>query len=161
MEMLWYVDEEDRVIGSVSRDEAHRNMLLHRTGIVFLFDSEDRVFLQHRANKPTFPNRYDASSSFHVTYGEDYETAAKRELQEETGVRVALRYVGKFVHHDSPEHQIVAVFVGSYDGKIRLDPTEAVNGIWYEQEAADKIIKGGNVTPWLRDGWKLWQKTLA
>ncbi len=95
-EFLYLVDEDDNVLGSVDRDEAHRTLALHRSGISFILNSKREVFLQYRAKtKKTFPGLYDASSSFHVAFGEGYQEAADRELAEEIGIRVPLAQIGE------------------------------------------------------------------
>jgi len=77
--------------------------------------------------KEIFPNCYDASAAFHVTFGETYADAAHRELKEETGISTELRYVAKFKHHDSPEHQFVAVFIGVSDSPVKIDRSKEQN----------------------------------
>src|SRR5207244_12184401 len=49
-----------------------------------------------------FPGCWDSSSSFHVTFGETYEQAARGELKEETGISAPLTYLGKFSYHIPP-----------------------------------------------------------
>ena len=79
--------------------------------MTFLIRSDGKILIQYRnKEKETYPDCYDASSSFHVTFGESYEEAARRELGEETGVDAPLEYLTKFTHHDPPENEIVAVF---------------------------------------------------
>lgn len=156
MELLYHVDKEDRVISSVERERAHAEGILHRSGMVFLSKSDGRVLLQHRSpKKKTFPACYDASCTFHVTFGESYDEAADRELLEETGITAALTYVGKFTHHDTPEHQIVTVYKCRSDEKVRVLETEATSGSFHTVEEVDRIVAGEKITPWLRDGWKL------
>jgi isopentenyl-diphosphate delta-isomerase len=156
MEMLYHVDESDLVLGSVERERAHREGILHRTGIVFVVRSDEKILLQRRsAEKRTFPNRYDTSASFHVKFGESYEEAAKRELKEETGLSAPLEYLGKFTHRDPPEYQIVAVFLCRSDEDIQIDSSEAIGADFHQKEQIDEIVASKPVTPWLRDGWKL------
>ncbi|MGP8077660.1 MAG: NUDIX hydrolase [Thermoplasmata archaeon] len=156
MEQLYLVDAEDRVVGSVARDRAHAEGLLHRSGMVFLSRADGSVLLQHRSPaKRTFPDRYDASCAFHVAYGESYAEAAGRELVEEVGLSAPLLQVAKFVHHDPPEHQVVAVFVGRSDDPVRIDPAESTGGEFLSGEGVDGIVREGRITPWLRDGWPL------
>ena len=50
-------------------------------------DGKIQVLLQKRSiNKEAFPNCYDISSAGHVPAGEDFETSAIRELNEELGI---------------------------------------------------------------------------
>jgi len=156
METLYHVDKNDRIIGKVDRKTAHEKGILHRSGIVFLFNSEGKVLITHRSpNKETFPDRYDASAAFHVRYGESYMQAAKRELKEETGISARVHYVGKFVHHDEPEHEFVAVFTAHTDKRIKLDASESTSGRFYDMQQVNAIVANSKVTPWFKLGWKL------
>jgi isopentenyl-diphosphate delta-isomerase len=155
-ELLYRVTAEDAVEGSVERDRAHVEGVLHRSGVVFLKRGNGEILIQHRSpSKRIFPDRYDCSAAFHVTFGETYEQAAVRELSEETGVSAPVRWVGKFTHHDPPEHQIVAVFTSESDSPIELDPAESTGFEFRTKAEVDGIVRDGRVTPWLRDGWPL------
>ena len=111
-EMLYHVNENDEVLESVSRNKAHVKGLLHRSGMVFLVNSQDKILINMRSSeKETFPSCYDSSVSFHVTHGETYEESAKRETLEEISIEAPLKYIGKFVHKDLPEYQVVSVFL--------------------------------------------------
>lgn len=154
MELLYHVTKEDDILGPISRDHAHAHHLLHRTGIVFLLNGAHKVLINIRSpHKTIFPSTYDASVSFHVTFGEAYETAAKREMFEEIGIRSPVTYLGKFLHHDPPEYQIVAVFVGVSDDTPIVDPSEFSDDDFYSMTQVDDIIHKKTITPWLRDGW--------
>lgn len=156
MELLYQVNADDTEVGSVARDDAHRAGLLHRSGMVFLSRSNGSILVQHRsASKATFPDCLDASAAFHVTYGESYEGAARRELYEETGISASVEFVAKFVHHDPPEHQIVAVFVAFSDSPVRVDPAESAGFEFLSKARLDEAVRDSRVTPWLRDGWPL------
>jgi isopentenyl-diphosphate Delta-isomerase len=156
MEQVYWVNPDDQVLGPVDRDRAHQEGLLHRSGMVFLSRSDGRILIQHRSPaKKTFPGRYDASCAFHVAYGEEYGEAAQRELVEETGISTALNFIAKFVHHDPPEHQIVAVFSGRSDAPVRIDRSESEGFAFLSSEEVDGLVGTDRVTPWLRDGWPL------
>lgn len=154
MEWLWHVDEDDAPIGRVERDDAHASAVRHRSGIVFLLDALQRVYLVRRsASKAIFPSRYDSSSSFHVAYGESYSTAARREAFEELGLDEPLDQIGKFRHDDPPEHQFVGVFVMRYENEpLILDPTEATSGAFCSLTEAARVADEELCTPWLRIG---------
>ncbi len=156
MELVYHVSPDDSVLGPVERDRAHLEGLLHRSGMVFLSRSDGSTLLQHRSpEKKTFPDRYDASCAFHVAFGESYSEAAERELAEETGISSPLTFVSRFVHHDPPEHQIVAVFVGRSDASVQVDPAESTGYEFLSPDEVDGVVRNGRITPWLRDGWPL------
>jgi len=155
-ELLYQVTEEDEEVGPVERAVAHTHGLLHRSGLVFLLRPDARIVIQHRSPaKATFPDAYDASAAFHVTFGESYAEAAERELREEAGISAPLRCLGRFIHHDPPEHQVVAVFLGWSRDPIRIDPSEATGYELLTRYEVDRRVRDGPVTPWLRDGWPL------
>jgi len=156
VELLYRVSSNDSVEGSVEREVAHRSAVLHRSGIVFLVRPDRCVLLSHRSrSKAIFGDRYDASAAFHVTFGESYAEAAVRELKEEVGVSAAVTFLGKFEHHDPPEHQIVGVFSSHSDAPIVLDPTESAGYEFRSRSEVDQLLRTGSVTPWLRDGWPI------
>lgn len=148
--------EEDTVIGPVNRNDAHNRILLHRAGIVFVVRGDGKILLTWRSpTKETFPNMYDSSCAFHVTFGESYEQAAKRELREETGINSDPVYLGKFSFQEPPEYEMVAVFKCESDSVPILDPTESAAANYHSADEVDKIVSSGHVTPWLGEGWKL------
>ncbi len=92
---------------------------------------------------------------FHVTFGESYEQAAKRELKEETGVSAPLAYLGKFSYHVPPENEMVAVFFCKSDKKITIDQTESSKGSFHMRDEVNAIAESEEAAPWLRRGWKM------
>lgn len=86
-ELFDVVDEHDRVLRRETRAEVHRQRLLHRAVHILVFNARGEVYLQRRsAQKDTYPHRWTTSCSGHVDAGEDYDTAAVRELAEELGL---------------------------------------------------------------------------
>ena len=83
------VDRTDTVIGQASREEVHREGLLHRSAHLLVFDGSGRVLLQKRSmSKDRFPGRWDSSVSGHVDSGEGYDQCIVREAMEEIGIRL-------------------------------------------------------------------------
>ena len=160
-EILYHVNEDDEILGKISRTDAHSKQILHRSGIVFLMNSEGKIFINKRSSAhETFPFCYDSSVSFHVKYGETYEDSAKRETEEEIKIKAPLKFIGKFIHRDPPEYQIVPVFLCITDDKPVIDTREFTEGNFYFINEVEKIIQDEKVTPWLREGWKFLIKHL-
>jgi isopentenyldiphosphate isomerase len=160
-EILYHVNDKDEILGKISRNEAHSKEILHRTGIVFLMNVINQVFITKRTSKKkTFPSCYDSSVSFHVTYGETYRDSAKRETEEEIKIKAPLKFIGKFIHNDPPEYQIVSVFLCKSDDKPVIGIEEFSEGKFYPINNVEKIIKNEKITPWLREGWKVLIKYL-
>ena len=159
--MLYHVNEKDEIISKVTRNKAHSRPLLHRSGIVFLMNSQGKVLINKRSSeKKIFPSCYDSSVSFHVTYGESYEESAKRETYEEIQIETSSKYIGKFIHHDPPENQIVSVFICESDETPIIDLKEFSSQNFYTIREAEEIIRREKVTPWLKEGWKILKKHL-
>ena len=83
------VDENDRVVGKVSRDFAHIHGIRHRAVHVFIQDKAGKWVLQKRsADKDIEPLLWTSSCSGHVDCGESYANAAVRECHEELGILI-------------------------------------------------------------------------
>ena len=88
VEKLNTIDEEGNITGEESREKIHGKGLLHREINVLVYNNKGEILFQKRApNKDTFPNLFDASTGGHVDIGEDYLSAAIRELEEETRIK--------------------------------------------------------------------------
>lgn len=84
------VDENDEVIGTMPKNEAHKNGTLHRIAVVYVENSKGEILIQNRTD-----GYLDHSSAGHVDPGESYMDAAKRELSEELGIKdVGLKCIG-------------------------------------------------------------------
>ena len=79
--VIW-VDEEDAVLGEITREKAHQEGLLHRVSATYLTNDRGEILVNERAKD----GHLDHSSAGHVDVGESYLEAAKRELEEELGV---------------------------------------------------------------------------
>jgi isopentenyldiphosphate isomerase len=109
-ELLDVVDDADRVLDSLPRDEVHRRGLLHRCAHLFVFDAKGRLWLQKRAiGLRLYPGLWTSSASGHVDAGEGYLAAAQREAREELGLDVKPREVAKFRFQDGEENEVSAL----------------------------------------------------
>ena len=100
------VDEEDKVVGRETGLECVNRGLLHRAILVFLLSPSDEIYLQKRAeNLLLYPGFWSASCTGHVSSGETYLDAARREMKEELGLECNLQTLTKFM---SPKWKIGA-----------------------------------------------------
>ena len=92
---------------------------MHRFASIALVDARGWVLLQERDEFPVIDPEKWGFPGGGVEEGEDYEAAAHRELEEETGVRLpgGLELVDRFVvyheHHDSDDE--MALFAARVD----------------------------------------------
>lgn len=135
MEYFDVCDERGNPTGAiVSREEAHREGVCHRTAHIWVVRREGgrwQVLLQKRAaHKDSFPGKYDTSSAGHVQAGDGVLSAALRELGEELGIQAApdqLRFAGTFrisyekVFYGKPfrDNEVAHVYV--YTEPVDLD----------------------------------------
>ena len=142
----WFdvVDRHDQVIDRQTRRVVHEQGLRHRAIHVLVFNQAGQVFLQKRAmTKDASPGLWDSSCSGHVDAGEDYDTAAQRELLEELGVE-ASHELQRLTHLEaSPEttQEFIGVYRLQHEGPFVLDPVEIEAGDWITTEALNHQIK--------------------
>lgn len=90
-EQLILVDEFDREMGQLGRDEVHRYPVkLHRAASVWLVNDQGEVLLQQRSqHKITAAGWWANAVCGNVNVGESYEECAWRRLQAEIGLEQA------------------------------------------------------------------------
>jgi isopentenyldiphosphate isomerase len=121
------VDENDVVVDRQPSHECVKRGLLHRAILVFLINTQGEVYLQKRARDVLFyPGCWSASVTGHVSSGETYLEAAKRETKEELGIDCELKELGKFLTpkwkiKELTEWEFITVFEGS-----RMDPSRQI-----------------------------------
>lgn len=97
--LLDIVNENDEIVGSESRTQAHKLGLLHREVHVWMFDKDKNIFFQKRGLHRPSAGALDATVGGHVNKGENYLEAAIREAKEEAGISIKpkdLTFINKF-----------------------------------------------------------------
>ncbi|MFA5024787.1 MAG: NUDIX domain-containing protein [Patescibacteria group bacterium] len=149
-ELLNIVDDHDQVIGEKSREEIHRDGLLHREIHVYFVTPDQKIIFQHRAkDKDTYPDLLDATVGGHVEIGHSYAATAVKETEEETGVRVNesdLIFIDKVRKKsvDRATGKINNVFsscyVYFYPGSINDLRIEAVKALGFEAHSLGELM---------------------
>ena len=145
----WFdvVNERDEVVGRETRRVVHATGLWHRAVHVLVFDTAGRVFLQKRSMKKDMsPGLWDSSCSGHLDAGEDYDTAAVRELGEEIGVRgvavgAGAADVRRWFRIEACEEtgwEFCWIYRLRHEGPFVLHPEEIETGEWV---AADEVTR--------------------
>ena len=159
-EYLDIVDESGQPTGAIiSRDEAHRNGILHRTAHVWVIRPKTGgydILLQKRSEeKESFPGMYDTSSAGHISAGVEPMPSALRELSEELGITAAstdLQYAGTFrIQYEKEFHgrmfrdnEVPTVYVYDKPVEIRsltLQASEVSEVRWFDLEEVWNEIK--------------------
>jgi isopentenyldiphosphate isomerase len=83
------IDRNNRPLAVLSKRSVHRQLLMHRSVQVLVFNPEKKIFLQKRnPNKLFFPGRWDISARTHPRAGESTFDAAIRALREELNLEI-------------------------------------------------------------------------
>lgn len=141
------VNEKDRVIDYKSRYECHHNPhIIHRAVDVILFNNKNEILLQKRSNKKdTFPGYYTVSASGHVDKGESYLASARREIQEELGIKdinkIKLKKIAKYILRFPNEAEMTVLYTGVYNGKVEPAPDEVESVMYVEKKALNSMKK--------------------
>lgn len=141
-EIFDVVNESDVVVDSLPRGEVHARDLRHRAVHVLLFNRIGEVFLQKRSIwKDKNPALWDSSSAGHVDSGEDYETAAHREMMEEIGIDTPITPVCKLGSGPDTGFEFLQIYYGSHDGPFTFAPTEVEGGAFFPvDQVSDWIV---------------------
>jgi isopentenyldiphosphate isomerase len=143
-EYFWVVNKEDHVIGKETREKCHNTKLIHRSVYIFLNNSKKGIFIQKRSMmKDLYPGYYTGSASGHVTFGETYDQAALRELEEELGIKAQLKRIGKFKCFSEMDNEISTVYLCNYDGDITINEDEISHGLFLNLKQIDEEIRHG------------------
>lgn len=98
-ELIDVINEEGKVIRTISREEAEQDNHLTQNVLVFIFTPKGEVWIQKRPqNKKHFPGLWDISACGGMTSGESAEIAAEREQSEEMGFACELSQVETFLN---------------------------------------------------------------
>lgn len=126
------VDENDKVIAQATRDHVHQNRLRHRAVHLFVFNRAGELFLQKRSHlKDVHPGTWDSSAAGHLDAGEDYPSAARRELQEELGLTGEVEELARLPASPQTGYEFVHLFRSQAQGKIHWPASEIEFGQFF------------------------------
>lgn len=137
------VNERDEVIWRAPRSEVHARGLLHRAVHVLVFNARGELFLQKRSKtKDREPSRWGAACSGHVDSGEDYDTAAMRELGEELGWKpvTPLQRILRIEACRETDQEFVWIYRCNGEGPFTLNAEEVETGGWFSREQIERWL---------------------
>lgn len=124
-ELFDICDDHDRVIGQAPRSTVHAENLRHRAVHIWVWNSAGELLVQKRtATKDQYPNCYTSSASGHVDAGEDYATAAHRELAEELQLSGNLTTIVKLPASAETAYEHTQLYCFTTDEEPIPDPNE-------------------------------------
>lgn len=151
-EIFDVVDEDDNVIGKATRKEVHKNKLIHKCVMFFIFDKKRRIFITQRTkNKEFFKEYWSIALGGHVNAGETYDEAVVRELKEEANIDEKPFYMGSFKLRIPEKSENVRVYGFVTDKKPELDSFELKQGMFLTMEEMEDKIKKEKFLPEMND----------
>lgn len=134
-QLVEIVDETGLVERVVSRREMRAGRLRHRSVFVAVMDEQDRLLVHRRSpHKDVWPGWCDLAVGGVAAVGEDFETAARREVFEEIGladVDLEILDGGRSQTYDDGQVSLVGrCFVVRSSGPFRFHDGEVVEAWW-------------------------------
>jgi len=150
-ELVDVVDDLDQVVTQASRGEVRARNLRHRAVYIFVFNGQGQLFVHRRTDsKDIFPGYWDVAVGGVLLAGEDYDSGARRELDEELGVRgVPLRRLFPLRYEDSVSRVRGVAYSCTVEHPLSLQATEIASGEWMdldvvlERTLSDKFCPDG------------------
>ena len=150
-ELVDVVDEQDRVVATVTRSRVRSEHLLHRVASVLVFRPDGRLLVHRRTDtKDVFPGAFDCFVSGVVSAGEAYEQARDRELQEEMAIPGAGAV--ELFHHryeGIDDRSWSAVFAITWDGHLVPQAAEIA---WHGWETVTGVLRLAEEPTFVPDG---------
>lgn len=111
-EMLPVVDKTGKVVGKISREEAHQGSKVLHPVVHLQIIKQGAIYLQKRKDdKDIQPGKWDTAVGGHIDYGEDVEVALRREAFEELAIRdFDARFIAKYLWDSDEEREMVFSF---------------------------------------------------
>ena len=175
-EAVILVDESDNELGYASKVESHHDHgLLHRAFSVLLFNENNELLLQKRADsKVTFPGVWANSCCSHPLYSElereiknnlGVKRAAVRKLDQELGIKSEqlpidnFHFITKMMYSSRMdenwiEREIDHVLMIKSNVDVDFNPNEVSAVKWVSREQLEEMLVDeeidGEIAPWFR-----------
>lgn len=157
-DLLILVDENDKEIGTLGKTPVHEQGLLHRAFSVFIFNSNNELLLQQRADgKYHSPGLWTNTCCSHPRQGESLEDAIYRRLEEEMGMTCDLTFQFSFIYKHEfanglTEHELDHVYFGHTDQQPKPNPEEVKDWKYIHLDDLQQELEmlPERYSPWLR-----------
>jgi isopentenyl-diphosphate delta-isomerase type 1 len=158
LEYVHNVTDNDNVIGKITREECIEKKFVHRAVAILVFDKKNDIFIHSRSNnKDLFPGYWDGSVGGAVQWGESYEEAALRELNEEIGIVDKISFIFYFTYRSDILNYNCKVYSCITGKQPQINPEEIIEGLWVSIENLNSQINRKSLK-FIPDFLKIWKK---
>lgn len=141
------VDENDVPVGRAQMPDAYQDGKILRVVEVTVVNSRQKILLQKRGEHILAPGLWGFSAGGHVDHSDSYETAARRELEEEMSIIsdefIEYLYEYEEVNNDfsaTPAKRFRKEFICFSDATPIIDNDEVVDYKWISIEELESEI---------------------
>ena len=160
-EWLPVVEEDGKIIGKAPRSLCHKgDKILHPVVHLQVLNPHGHIYLQKRPMQNLIqPGKWDTAVGGHISFGEDLESALRREAYEEIGLEnFSAKPLGSYRWDSEIESELVYYFI-SYDyQKIRLHSEEVEEGRFFSPSQIEKQLGKEIFTPNFEFEYRLMKK---
>ena len=141
------VNEQDEVMGEEERKVIHEKGLKHREIHVWLVTPKKEFIFQKRGDhQDTWPGFLDVTVGGHIdTATESYQEAAERELFEETGINLPIKFIVKMYKESydpntkTQNNAFRSTFAGLYKGEVSELRIENEHGQGFKKYSLNEL----------------------
>jgi len=163
-ELLFVVDENNKPLEPLPRDEVHSKGIWHRSTNMLVLNGDKLLCEKRSFKKDTSPGKWQICFGGHLNPGEEYLETASRELQEEAGISLPpedfkLRMVYKYSKVDkltgAKDNEFLGVFTVNWDGgisELKLEADEVEKAQWFSLDELKDAI--ANTDNWVDHGYE-------
>lgn len=147
MENVILVDEDDNMVGTMEKMEAHQKGVLHRAFSILIFNSKGELLLQKRSkDKYHSGGLWTNACCSHPTLQESIEDTTRKRLVHEMGIDLQPDFAYKFIYKATldknlTEHELDYVFIGVFDGSPSINTQEVEDWKFMDIESIKTDIK--------------------
>lgn len=157
-ELLILVDENDKEIGLMDKLSVHQEGLLHRAFSVFIFNFNNELLLQQRADEKYHSGGlWSNTCCSHPNNSEKIEETVSRRLKEEMGIECKTHFQFKFIYYTDfenglKEYELDHIYFGRSDEKPCPDFTEVKDWKYMNLETLNEeiILNPESYSTWLK-----------
>ncbi|OGM03162.1 hypothetical protein A3K72_00525 [Candidatus Woesearchaeota archaeon RBG_13_36_6] len=155
------VDDNDNVIDKKTRAEVFEKNLQTRGTMIMVSNSKGDILVHKRTmNKEISPGLYSLFLGGGAISGEGYEECARREIEEEVGIRAKPEFMFKFKAMIGKLPAFLGVFKVVYDGKIKINKEEIEEAFFIKEVKLRDFMKSHKFSSDSIMGYKLYLETI-